>query len=128
MLGLTQLELAKRFDVDRSTVAAWEINRREPDFSTLVSLAELYGVVTDYLLCRTNDPTGGPVPEKKQTPADTAGENIGDGATLTPMRELTDLLFNPDKVPTVNDLFASSLGAFIGRKQKIVLRYRLPQS
>ena len=42
-LGLTQLELAKRFDVDRSTVASWEINRREPDFGTLISLAELYG-------------------------------------------------------------------------------------
>lgn len=91
--GWTQLELARRFDVDRSTVASWEINRREPDFGTLIALAELYGVNTDYLLCRTGDPHGG-IPVQKQTPADTAGENIGEVATdtLTAHRELTDLL------------------------------------
>lgn len=72
-LGLTQLELAKRFDVDRSTVASWEINRREPDFGTLISLAELYGVSTDYLLGRVDNPM-----EKLATPEDFAGETIGD--------------------------------------------------
>ena len=68
-MGLTQSELAKRFGVDRSTVASWEINRRELDFETLKQLSVLFNVRPDYLLCTTDDrqATTQTSPENKKT-------------------------------------------------------------
>ena len=54
-IGLTQSELASRFGVDRSTVASWEINRREIDFETLKQLSALFEVRPEYLLCTTDE-------------------------------------------------------------------------
>ena len=53
--GLTQSELASRFGVDRSTVASWEINRREIDFETLKQLSAIFEVRPEYLLCTTDE-------------------------------------------------------------------------
>jgi transcriptional regulator with XRE-family HTH domain len=53
--GLTQSELAERFGVDRSTIASWEINRREVDLETLKKLAILFDVRIDFLLCATDE-------------------------------------------------------------------------
>ena len=41
----------------------WETGASEPDHETILRLAELFGVSTDYLLGRSNDPTksGGPL-------------------------------------------------------------------
>ncbi|MBP2666533.1 MAG: hypothetical protein H6Q76_1513 [Firmicutes bacterium] len=96
--GLTQLELAKHFDVDRSTVASWEVNRREPDFDTLVVLANLFNVPTDYLLGRVDNPTDELVPKRPASPGDFHGENIGDPI----MDEITDnlKLMTPDERET----------------------------
>ena len=65
--GLTQSELASRFGVDRSTVASWEINRREIDFETLKQLSALFEVRPEYLLCTTDEksPTAPPPLTKK---------------------------------------------------------------
>jgi transcriptional regulator with XRE-family HTH domain len=48
--GITQDDIARLFDIDRSTVAAWEINRTIPDIKTLCALAKHFKVTTDYLL------------------------------------------------------------------------------
>ena len=48
--GMSQAELAHRLQVSPSTVGMYEQGRREPSGETLVSLAALFGVTTDYLL------------------------------------------------------------------------------
>lgn len=46
----SQQELAKKLGVSASAVGMYEQGRREPDCETLVALARLFGVSTDYLL------------------------------------------------------------------------------
>ena len=47
---LTQEELAAILGVDRSTLASWEVNRREPDIATLRRIADFFGVSIDWLV------------------------------------------------------------------------------
>lgn len=52
---LTQAQLAKLLLVDQRSISNWEKGTREPDFSTLVMIAEFFHVTTDYLLGLEND-------------------------------------------------------------------------
>ena len=70
-----QDDIAELFGMNKSAVSQWE-NGRIPHPTIIAKLADFFNVSTDFLLCRTESPQL--VPEKKQTPADTAGENIGD--------------------------------------------------
>ncbi|PRS02334.1 transcriptional regulator [Bacillus atrophaeus] len=47
---LTQDKLAEILGISRGTYAHYEINKRKPDYETLIKLADFYGVTTDYLL------------------------------------------------------------------------------
>jgi transcriptional regulator with XRE-family HTH domain len=47
---LTQEALAAILQVDRSTLASWEINRREPDIATLRRIASYFKVSIDWLV------------------------------------------------------------------------------
>lgn len=48
--GLSQLQVAKHFDVSKGTVSAWETGLGDPGIYRLRELAMLYGVATDALL------------------------------------------------------------------------------
>lgn len=48
--NMTQSALASVLGVSTATVAMWETARREPDTSTLITLAAYFGVSVDYLL------------------------------------------------------------------------------
>lgn len=48
--GISQSELAKRLNVTRSSVNAWEGGLSAPTAAYLVELAKLFHVSTDYLL------------------------------------------------------------------------------
>ena len=48
--GYTQSELAKKLDVTRSSVNAWEMGLSTPTTQYIVALAKLFHVSTDYLL------------------------------------------------------------------------------
>lgn len=52
---LTQQKLADLVGVARSTVAMWEAGKNEPDNDTLLKLAEIFGVSTDYVLGAVSD-------------------------------------------------------------------------
>ena len=52
--GMSQAELAKKLGVSPSTVGMSEQGRREPALDTLVELAKLFSVTTDYLLTGSN--------------------------------------------------------------------------
>lgn len=47
---LTQEQIAKDLNIVRSTYAYYEIGRTYPDFSTLIRIAQLFNVSTDFLL------------------------------------------------------------------------------
>ncbi|MCQ2419717.1 MAG: helix-turn-helix transcriptional regulator [Clostridia bacterium] len=48
--GMSQQMLARALGVSASAVGMYEQGRREPSLQTVVKLAELFGVSTDYLL------------------------------------------------------------------------------
>ena len=48
----TQSELADIIGVCRATVAGYETKRKQPNFETLIKIADAFNVSTDFLLCR----------------------------------------------------------------------------
>ena len=53
--GLTQKELADKLQTSNSAVCDWEKGRTQPDLQTLVRIAVLFNVQTDYLLGLSDD-------------------------------------------------------------------------
>ncbi len=53
---LTQIQVAEKLMVSRSTIGKYETGSAYPDFEKLVALANLYNCSTDYLLCLSNSP------------------------------------------------------------------------
>lgn len=49
---LTQKEFAEKLGVDNTTLASWEIGRREPDLDSLTMIADISGVSLDWLAGR----------------------------------------------------------------------------
>ena len=49
---LTQRQVAMMLGVTRSTLSTYETQARYPSYDILVSLSRIYGVTTDYLLCK----------------------------------------------------------------------------
>ncbi|GAV22664.1 helix-turn-helix domain-containing protein [Carboxydothermus pertinax] len=62
--GLTQKELADFLNISRSALSLYETGKREPDYETLLKLANFFEVNVDYLLGRTNIPD--PIPFQKE--------------------------------------------------------------
>lgn len=56
LAGYTQQKAADALDVSRVTYARYETGVYEPDGNTIVKIAKLFGVTTDYLLCLTDIP------------------------------------------------------------------------
>ncbi|MBQ2251222.1 MAG: helix-turn-helix transcriptional regulator [Lachnospiraceae bacterium] len=53
--GLSQSQLAKRLDVTRSSVNAWEMGLSAPTTQYIVSLTKLFHVSADYILGTESD-------------------------------------------------------------------------
>lgn len=53
--NLTQTALAKKLEVDRSTLGQWEINRRVPNFEKLQEIARCCGVDISFFATDTED-------------------------------------------------------------------------
>lgn len=60
--GMSQAELAQRLQISPSAVGMYEQGRREPSVDTLVTMAEVFGVTTDFLL--TGKAAGGAEEDK----------------------------------------------------------------
>lgn len=54
--NLKQKDVAEHFGMAVRTYQNYEGGQREPNFSTLVALADYFDVTTDYLLGRTDEP------------------------------------------------------------------------
>lgn len=55
--GFTQVEIAEKLGISRSTIGMYETGAREPDFETLEKIADFFNVDIDYLLGRTDKTT-----------------------------------------------------------------------
>lgn len=55
-MDMTQEQVAKNLNIVRSTYAYYETGKTCPDFDTVVRLAHLFHVTTDYLLGADNAP------------------------------------------------------------------------
>lgn len=53
--GYTQSSLAKKLDVTRSSVNAWEMGLSAPSTQFVIEMAKLFHVSTDYLLGIANE-------------------------------------------------------------------------
>lgn len=53
---LTQEDLANHLGITRAALSHYETNRREPDYTTIDKIANLFSVTVDYLIGRTNNP------------------------------------------------------------------------
>ena len=53
---LSQKEVAKEFGVVTRAYQRYEYGEREPQLSTLIRMADFYGVSLDYLAGRTDSP------------------------------------------------------------------------
>ena len=49
--GLSQEEVAKYLEVQRSTISLYESGDATPQVMTIIKLARLFNVTTDYILC-----------------------------------------------------------------------------
>ncbi|MCL1807273.1 MAG: helix-turn-helix domain-containing protein [Oscillospiraceae bacterium] len=54
---LTQAQMAKMIKVSQGTFSYWERGDFEPDYAALIWMADFFQVSTDYLLCRTDNPS-----------------------------------------------------------------------
>ena len=54
--GLSQYQLADKLGFSRGQIANYEQGKREPDYQTLIKIAEFFDVSTDYLLGATDNP------------------------------------------------------------------------
>lgn len=51
---ISTTELANVLHIQTRTLNYYETDKREPDYNTLVKIADYFDVSLDYLLCRTN--------------------------------------------------------------------------
>ena len=54
-LRLNQVEFARKLNIDQSTLANYEMDRRSPKADMLIAIADISGVTVDYLLGRETD-------------------------------------------------------------------------
>ena len=55
--GMTQSDLAKALKKSRSAISGYEIEGKEPDYTSLIAIARFFGVSTDFLLGLSNENT-----------------------------------------------------------------------
>jgi transcriptional regulator with XRE-family HTH domain len=48
--NLSQAQLAKEIDVTQPAIAYWETGKKIPNAQAIITLAQYFGVTTDYLL------------------------------------------------------------------------------
>ncbi len=51
--GMSQEELASKLNISRSCLANYEIGKRQPDNEMLIRIADIFHVLVDYLIDRT---------------------------------------------------------------------------
>jgi transcriptional regulator with XRE-family HTH domain len=74
--GWTQRDLAEKMFKAESTVGMWEQGRREPDYDSLIELAQLFDVPVDFLI--GNNPLDKAINKVKESDQYDINENLSD--------------------------------------------------
>ena len=98
--NLTQVQFAQNLNVANGTVAMWETGKREPDFDTILRIADFFHVSIDYLLGRD-----------KEKPAPTSEGELD--KTAKHFADLVDKL-----TPDQQQLLLAQLQAWTGQNQR----------
>lgn len=53
--GVSQVKLAMDLNVNQNSISRYESGLREPDYNTLIKIADYFNVSIDYLLYRTEN-------------------------------------------------------------------------
>ena len=53
---ISQIKLAMDLNVNQNSISRYESGLREPDYNTLINIADYFNVSIDYLLYRTENP------------------------------------------------------------------------
>ena len=91
--GITQKEIAKSINIDRSTYAYYETDKTNPDLSTLRRLALIFRVSTDYLLGIEDAPTATGILRDNRQLFEPAPKSAGSLSGLTEDERLFILLY-----------------------------------
>ena len=67
--NLSQEELGEKLDVSRQSVSKWESGLAMPEIEKLITLSEIFGVTTDYLLKEGETANNQEPPAKEEMPA-----------------------------------------------------------
>ena len=54
--GISQVTLASALNLSQNSISRYETGEREADYTTLIAIADYFGVSVDYLLGRTDNP------------------------------------------------------------------------
>ena len=54
--GITQLKMAMDLNMNQNTISRYESGVHQADYSTLIAIADYFGVSIDYILMRTDNP------------------------------------------------------------------------
>lgn len=66
--ALSQMDVMRLTQINNKTLSGYENAVSEPDYASLVLLSNIYGVSTDYLLGRVDNPTDKLVPTTTEPP------------------------------------------------------------
>lgn len=56
MKKVSQIKLALDLNMSQNSISRYETGEREPDFASLIKIADYFNVSIDYLLERTDNP------------------------------------------------------------------------
>lgn len=90
--GLMQQDVCNALDIEQSTLANYENNRRVPKTEILIAIANFYGVSLDYLVGRTNIKTDIPRRPKDLNKFLQQSEIIFDGDTYNLTEDERDMV------------------------------------
>ena len=93
--GMTQQELADRIGTTATVICSYEQNRSKPPFQTLIELARIFNVSTDYLLSfgdeffdeRFKTPSASEINDENKHPGQLSGRRMGIGRQIKELRE-----------------------------------------
>ena len=103
---LSQAQLAIEFGVAQTTIASWELGKREPNIDMVIAISDFFRVSIDYLLGTTSNRAGFKVDEngfKIKTPAELA--DVGVESVV----KTDNIPFTPEQVAEIQKMLNDHL-------------------
>lgn len=90
--GLTMKELGERVGVSESAISQYETGKRQPDYETLLKIADYFNVSVDYLLGQETEKAPEPEEQKPLSREQIKFALFGEDAPSIPEEKLDEVL------------------------------------